>query len=263
MSGATGARLVAAVGAVCGIAALWTRAGAGGSGEASYWHDGTLGAVMLAAGVVVLGLLVAAERTRRHAFDTAGVAVGSFLFGLLLFNPVFWAPTTLGHLGAAAWLGLCSALVPLALLSLPPAEPAPPAAAGPARSAAVLLVLAGSGLAIAGAVWSGSFSSRLGYWYPAIRGLGVCLIVLSALALLLSVVAFARRAPFASDGAVACAAGALGFAAYVPVNAAFQHLGILGAGAWLALGGSAVLLLGVLLQRGGLVPRRRPRTAAV
>jgi hypothetical protein len=70
-----------------------------------------------------------------------------------------------------------------------------------------------------------------------------------------------RSAPFAADGSLAFAAAAFGFAAYVPVSAAFGRLGLLGAGAWLSLGGTALLLLGVLLGRGALVRRAVPDRA--
>jgi len=256
MSGATGARLVAALGAVCAIGALWTNAGALGSGASAYFDDGTLGGVMLAAAVVVLLLLLAAERSGRRVFDLAGVVVGALLFGLLLFNPVFWAPHTLGHLGAAAWLGLCSALVPLALLALPPAvEPSSPPAA--TRIAAAACGAAGVVLAVVGATRGGGvFSARTGYWDPLVRPLGICLIVLVVLAGFLLAASLARPAPFAADAALAFAAAAVGFAAYVPVSAAFDRLGALGDGAWLSLGGAVLLVVGVLLGRSSL-PRQR------
>ena len=249
MSGATGARLVAALGAVCAIASLWTNAGALGNGTSAYFDDGTLGALMLAAALVVLVLIVAAERSGARAFDVAGIAVGALLFGLLLFNPVFWAPKTLGHLGAAAWLGLCSALGPLALLSLPPADTASAATPGPARPPGLVVALAGAGLTIAGAVQDAALTSRIGYWTPLIRGLGICMIVLAALTLLLLLATVGRDAPFASDAALAFAGATLGFALYEPAYDAFGHFGVLGRGAWLSLGGAALLLIGVLLGR--------------
>src|SRR5579884_3689320 len=239
MSGATGARLVAALGAVCAIAALWTNAGALGSGASAYFDDGTLGGVMLAAAVVVLLLLLAAERSGRRVFDVAGVGVGALLFGLLLFNPVFWAPHTLGHLGAAAWLGLCTALVPLALLALPPVvDPTRPAA--PVRIAGAACAAVGVALAAVGATRGGGvFSPRTGYWDPLVRPLGICLIVLAVLAGILVAASLVRPAPFAADAALAFAAAAVGFAAYVPISTAFDRLGDLGSGAWLSLGGAA------------------------
>lgn len=256
MSGATGARLVAALGAVCGITSLWTNAGALGNGASAYFDDGTLGTLMLAAAIVVLLLLVAAERSGARAFDVAGIAAGALLFGLLLFNPVFWAPHTLGHLGAAAWLGLCSALAPLALLSLPPAEAVPAATPGPARLRGVVFALAGAGLVIAGAVQEAALTSRIGYWTPLIRGLGICLIVLVGLTLLLLLATVGRDAPFASDAALAFAGATLGFALYEPAYDAFGRFGVLGDGAWLSLGGAALLLVGVVLGRGS--PARAP-----
>lgn len=260
MSGATGARLVAALGAVCGIAALWTNAGALGNGASAYFDDGTLGSVMIAAAIAVVLLLVAAQRTGRRGYDVAGVGVGSLLFGLFLFNPVFWAPHTLGHLGAAAWLGLCSALVPLALLALPPVDEQH--APRTLRAAAAASGAAGVPLAVVGATRGGGvFSSRTGYWDPLIRGLGICLVVLVVLAALLLAASLVRPAPFAADAALAFAAAALGFAAYVPVGTAFDRLGDLGAGAWLSLGGAALLLLGVLLSRGS-TGRTRVRVRA-
>jgi hypothetical protein len=260
MSGATGARVVAAVGVVCGLVAIWIDAGAGG-GTASYWNDHSLGVTMLALEILAGLFLFDAQVTNRHGCDVAAGVFGGIYFGFALYIPVFWSPSTLHHVGVGGWLGLCSVLTPLAMLSLPPPGPLPVVRRSVYRLGG-LLALAGAGLAI-GSIWLGWNSSNLTYWSRALQTQGICLLVLSALAAVLVAAALVRPVPpFVLDAALVVAGVALGFAGYLLANAAFNHLGSLGAGAWLGTAGALLMLVGVLVMRGSFVAlRRRPRPA--
>ena len=107
--------LVAAVGVVLGLIALWTSyvdTKTMGGVTAKYADDGTVMAVViivlgLAACCLVASLLGAAD------LDLVAATAGAAGFGFFLFVPASYAFKSLDWVGTGGWLGICAGLIPL------------------------------------------------------------------------------------------------------------------------------------------------------
>jgi hypothetical protein len=247
-------RGIAAVGVVCGLIAIWTNLVAAGVQGRTYWaFDGTLaGLLLILAGVSGL-LVLAASATNRRDLDVALAGVGATLFGLYLWYPALFATDQWKVLGTGAWLGVCTVLIVVgALVAIRPSMAAVTSRPEPIGT---LVALVGLVLVLVG-IWTKATSSAGTYWNVPGNGhsLGAAMlvfVVLSAVA-----IAAAHVLAVGKDAALVLAGVTLGLTLLLPVAAAFDHLGDLGVGGWLAVIGGLALLVGVVLMR-----RMAPATA--
>jgi hypothetical protein len=266
MSGALAGRALAAVGIVAGLLAVALDLISGGGTTSRYLDQGAVAAFL----VVLLSF--ASYLPAEVGLDTAAAAAGTAAFGFYLFVPGLFAFNQLGSLGAAAWLGVATALIPIgwAIVQLVEREPAgssrPPAAASPAvvlRDPLLAPAVAGLGLIAAGS-WLPALSGSPSYWNASFSGHAVGLLTLLAVALNLAALAAPLPAAIAirQDTVLLVAAGTFGLVEAELVHSAFNRLGSLGAGGWLEAAGGLLLMTGVLAMRTG-AGRRVPATGAV
>jgi hypothetical protein len=234
-------RGIATAGVALGMIAIWVD-----FGPTSYWsYDGTLGGLLLILEILALLALAAAYTTGVRDYDIAYGAIGGIGFGLYLFYPALFAFDQWDQLDAGSWLGLCSALtfIGASIATWPTDRPVRrPSAAG------AVVALGGLALMIAGLF--PSFADGGGsYWR--VQGYGhsygimlIILVVLEALA-----IASAWSMASGMDSAVLLGGVALGAGLTFPVQAAFNHLGELGTGAWLTGIGGILVAAGVLVMR--------------
>jgi hypothetical protein len=248
------ARLLAAVGLAFGFVALWHGSVFDESVSTQrYWDDGTRGGLILILASLSTAALVAGTIRRRRRLDLVEIAAGAALFGLYLFYPL-----TSRQLGPAGWLGLCTALVPLAGLltvSVRPAHGRP----SPFVAGAALIALAGAVVVIVGVfleLFSAGALAASTYWSFGTVGHrpGIVLLVLAVVSVALLAGALAGEPiPFAAP--VAFAGTTAGTAVFLPVWFAFHVLDELRAGAWITAAGGLVLLIGAV----AVVATRLPR----
>lgn len=234
-------RALAAVGLVCALVAIWVKF----AGDRTYWNDGTLGALLLILAILAALMLVGALATNRSVFDVSAGVIGGTLLGLYLWYPAVFAFDQLDVLDAGAWLGVCSALIVIgAVIALGPSM----AAGARPASIGTLLALVGLGLVLGG-IWTKTTDDPGTYWSipGAGHSLGILMIILVALSAI--AVAAAHTARAGQDAAFALAGVTLGITVFLPVLAAFDNLGHLRTGAWLAGIGGIVLMVGVLAMR--------------
>ncbi len=258
MTGETWARVVAAAGMVCGIAAVFL---SGNIIPTTFFDDGTLATLLLVLEGVALVLLVIAQRTGRRSFDLAAATAASIALGVFLFGPIRAVANGKDEfgfqsMGLASWLGVASALGPLALLSLPPGPP--PKVRWGLRTTGRVVTVLGAALVIGG-IWPDSILREASYWDISLlqpfthnHNLGITFLIIAVLVTVLTFVAPARNASLASDSAVVLAAIALGLTLWAPALFAFTGFAAMQVGGWIALAGAAVLLCGAVLARGTL-----------
>jgi hypothetical protein len=256
-------RGIAAVGVTLGFIAIWVNYGGNGLGGAKYWDDGTLGGFLLILAVLALCALAGAFATGRREYDLAVGAIGGVMFGMYLFIPALFAFDQWKLLDAGSWLGVCSALTFIGAQiatwtsDRPAARPVP---------LGMLLALAGLALVVAGIF--PDFSKDSGsYWNAAGLGhsFGILLIILVVVTALSLGAAYAGAAGM--DSAIFLAAVTLGATIVFPVGSAFNNLGDIEIGGWLAGIGGIVLAVGVLVmsqmaERRAPVPAPPPPAAA-
>jgi hypothetical protein len=240
-------RVVSAVGVVCGFLGIWLSAiDLGQLGSESYWNlDGTLGAYLLIL-TILCALLLAAAATDAPTDLLLG-AVGAMLFGTYAFFPAAFATNQWTLLGAGAWLGVCSALIPIGVGLTTRLGIGSPARASEgsligrgAAGVGLIMVLVAIFLTVDRA--SGT------YW--SVRGAGHSLGILFLIAIAvgagglgLGLALHSRPADLVGGAAVFCV---LGLALFDPVTSAFGDLGVLRAGAWLAFAGGIVAAAGTV-----------------
>jgi hypothetical protein len=262
MTGETWARIVAAVGIGCGIAAVFL---SGNIIPTTFSDDGTLATLLLVLEGGALVLLGVAQRTGRRGFDMAAATLASVALGVFLFGPIRAIANGKDQfgfqsLGLAAWLGIASALAPLALLSLPPGPPRN--VRWGQRTLGRVVTVLGAALVIGG-LFPDSILRDTSYWdisllqpYTHNHNLGITFLVIAVLVTVLTFIAPAQNASLASDSAVVLAAIALGITLWAPALYAFTGFRAMQTGGWLTLAGAAVLLSGTVLARGTLRLRR-------
>jgi hypothetical protein len=224
------------VGIVTGLLAIGLELVSGG---ANYVADGT------AVAFLVITLSLASHFPAEIGSDLRGAAFGAAAFGFFLFVPAALAFDNLGSLGAAGWLGLCAALVPIGYAMLRADEGAHSAvghsAGAPKPTPALGVTVLGLVLVVVG-IWLTAFDGGESFWDTSVT-LGLLMLLLAVLNALLLV-----RAP-ASDTAMLAAATTFGLVEFGFISAAFEQFDRLGSGGWLEAFGGLFLLVGVLAAR--------------
>jgi hypothetical protein len=208
-----------------------------------YVDDGTTAAFLIV--LLAVTSLLPAETGR----DLLAAGAGSAAFGFFLVIPAVYAFDSFGRLEAGAWLGLCTALIPIGALVAFAAEGTPSAATPIDRGPGLLVATIGLVLLTVG-IWLDV--GRIGptYWNAASSGhaVGLVLIVLVVADTVL-IAAAAHSSLRVGDLAVLAAAATFGFAAFVVIAAAFDDFATVGAGGWVEAVGGVLLLGGVMLPR--------------
>jgi hypothetical protein len=252
-------RLVAVLGIGLALAGTWTDLW--GLPGTLWAEDGTLAGfptiLAILAGVLVL---VSLAYQYKWLLPSVGV-IGWILLGYFGYYLGWVVPKT-NLLGPAAWLGAAGgALIGLSAVSLYSraswrrhlsAEP-------PKRLVPWLVTAAGTALALV-SLWlstepaqeSGKKLVHLSYWNSAgDHSLGIVMLVLGALTLVALLAVLATRYAPLHTLILATSLILLGITLFLPVSEAFNHLGSLRSGAWLAL-------VGALAAAGGGVALARP-----
>jgi hypothetical protein len=211
------------------------------SGGGRYVDDGTTTAFLIT--LLALTSLLPAEIGR----DLPAACAGSAAFGFFLFVPSVFAFSGLDLLEAGAWLGLCTALIPVGALVVLAAE------GGPVqidRGTGLLVGTLGLVLIATGIWLDVGRSNAPTYWNASFSGhaLGLLLIVLIVADGVL-VAAAAHSSLRVGAAAVVAASATFGLTAYLVVAAAFNGFGTLGAGAWVEAAGGTLLLAGIVLPQ--------------
>jgi hypothetical protein len=247
-------RLAALSGVGLALAGTW--ANVSGAQGSSFWAaDGTLAGFLFML-VVLGGLLLAASFVFRHRWLLPSVSIlGWLLVGYFGFYFAAAVPNDLKTLGPAVWLGMCGgALMGLSTVSLPSM------AAWKRRSPSmtlrrfILWLAAGIGTGIvlsslwlATQVLSSGASGSHSYWNTAgDHSLGIVMLVFAVSTLAALVGVLITRLSVLSTWAQAASLALLGISLFIPVQDAFNHLGVLRSGAWLALVGSLLASAGVV-----------------
>jgi hypothetical protein len=220
-------------------------------------EDGTTAAFL----VVLLSLAswLPAEVGR----DLFAAVAGAAAFGLLLFLPSTAAFSRLGELDSGAWLGVCSALIPIGALVIWSEHPLP---ARPTRTLSEIglpMALAGLVLLVVG-IWLDAPSGGPSYWNIASSGhaAGILMLILAAVnAALIAGPAFVPKLSLGNLD-ILVAAATFGYIEAGLISTAFEDFGGLGTGGWIEAGAGVLLLGGVLQLRGALGPTRAPATVA-
>ena len=210
------------------------------AGETRYVDDGTTAAFLIV--LLAFTSLLPAEIGR----DLVAAAAGSAAFGFFLVIPSIYAFDSFGSLESGAWLGVCTALIPLGAMLVFAAEETPVEARIVGRGPGLLVATAGLVLVAAG-IWLDLGRDGPSYWNASSSGhaLGVLMLLLAAVNTALLVATDVGRAR-AGGLRVVAAAVTFGLLSAVVVGAAFENLGGLGSGAWLEACAGVLVLLGAL-----------------
>ena len=235
-------RATAGIGIVCGLLAIGLDLGGGGR----YVDDGTAAAFLL------ICLALASHFPAEIGSDVRGAALGAAAFGFFLFAPAVLAFDNLGHMGAAGWLGVCTALIPLGFGIVRSAEGGhavrtASAARHSTRHPTLLLTTGGLVLIVVG-VWFKTDDRGPTYW-NASHTLGILMLLLVALNALLAV-----QSPASSDTALLVAASTFGLVEFGLIQSAFAQFGSMGTGGWIEAVGGVFLLGSVLAARRAAAP---------
>jgi hypothetical protein len=224
------------------------------AGNARYVDDGTIAGFL----IVLLSLtsLLPSETGR----DLPAACAGSAAFGFFLFVPTVYAFDGFGQLEAGAWLGLCTALIPIGALLVLAAEGLDVAIP---RGPGLLVGTAGLVLVAVGIPldFVHPFGTGTTYWNLSSSGhaIGLLLIALILANAVLITAAAHSRMPLAG-AAMLVASMTFGFTAFAFISFAFGDFDALGAGAWIEAAGGMLLLGGIVLPR--LVHSRDAEPAA-
>jgi hypothetical protein len=254
-------RAIAMVGIIAGLLAVGLVLTSAGGATGRYLDGGatTVFAIIL--------LSAASYLPAEVGFDTAGAAAGTAVFGFYLFVPGLFAFNRLGMLGAAAWLGLATVLIPIgwAVVRSGESEHAPPAAAADAaarlRDPQYALALAGLILVIVG-IWLPFGSGSPSFWSGSSSGhaLGLLLLIAAAANVVTLIGPLLRGMAISADATLLVACATFGLAAASWLQAAPNHLGSLESGGWIEAVGGLLLVGGVVATR--LAPARRAPAAS-
>jgi hypothetical protein len=233
-------RAIAGVGIVLAFIAIWVRFIDFPQGS-KYWDDGTFGGLLLILAILAAIALAAAVSTGDRNYDIAVGAIGGIGFGMYLFFPGVFAFDQWKYLDTGAWLGLCSALT---FVGAAIATWDSDRAARRPSGAGALMAFVGLGLVIAG-LFPEFRTSGGSYWniHGSGHSYGILLILLVVLEALAIGGAYSMAAGM--DSAVMLGGVVLGATVALPVGNAFNDLGQLGTGAWLAGVGGILVAVGV------------------
>jgi hypothetical protein len=218
--------------------------------DTRYVDDGTTAAFL----IVLLSFtsLLPAEIGR----DLVAAAAGSAAFGFFLVIPSIYAFDNLGRLDSGAWLGVCTALIPLGALIVFAAEGTAGATRALERGPGLLVGTIGLVLVAAG-IWLDLGRNGPSYWNASSSGHAAgLLLILLVLADAGLVATAAHASARVAELVVLTASATFGFTVFAVVAGAFDDFGTLGAGAWIEAAGGVLLLGGVVLPR--LVRSRAP-----
>ncbi len=237
-------RGAAALGVVLGVAAIFLDFFSADGRSEKYSDDGTILAFLIFT-LAVTALALAATLAGRVEFEPGAAVAGSAACGFYLFIPASLGFNDLGFLASGAWLGVCTALIPLGLwLSMS-------ARSGPLSRAPVQLALpaiVGRVLCLV-AIWlTAEDNLDVSYWNAIDRGRALPALMLLLViggAVLGVLTTLVRPIRFAADGLLILGAVTFGLYGAEVIESAFNNFGDLGAGAWLGFGGGALLLIGV------------------
>jgi hypothetical protein len=225
------------------------------AGETRYVDDGTTAAFM----IVLLSFtsLLPAEIGR----DLVAAAAGSAAFGFFLVIPSIYAFDSFGSLESGAWLGVCTALIPLGALVVFAAEGTPVKAPAVDRGPGLLVATIGLVLVAVG-IWLDLGREGPTYWNASSSGHAVGLLLIVLVVADAGVLAAAAHSSArVAELTVLATSATFGFTVFAVVAGAFDDFGTLGAGAWIEGAGGMLLLVGVVLPQ--LVRTRAPATGAV
>lgn len=247
-------QLVAVVGMGLALAGTWTETFAKAGLSGSYWGDETLGGfptLLVGVGVVLVAVSFV---VRRWWILSSVSALGWIVAGFFAFDLVGVIPNT-GRLGPATWLGVVGGvLAGLSAASLPVFTrwQRSPVKTTLRRAAVWVAVGAGLGLFLA-SLWLDTQAPFVAsgktfhntYWNTGgDRSLGITMLVLGVLAAV-ALVGFAiARIPLLGAWTLAASLALLGLAVRLPAELAFNHLGFLRSGGWLALAGALLASVG-------------------
>jgi hypothetical protein len=208
-----------------------------------YVDDGTTAAFL----IVLLSFtsLLPADIGR----DLPAACAGSAAFGFFLLIPAVYAFDSLGRLESGAWLGLCTALIPIGALVVFVAEPTRATAAHLDKGPGLLVATVGLVLVAVG-IWLDLGRSGPTYWNTSSSGhaVGLLLIVLVVADAPL-IAAAAHSSLRVGSLAILAAAVTFGLTVFVVVAAAFDDFATVGAGGWVEAIGGTLLLAGVVLPQ--------------
>jgi hypothetical protein len=272
MSAGMVGRAISGVGVVVGLLAVSlpfltvTDPGSGVTLSSRYVDDGTIAAFLIV--LLSFASYVAANLAERH-LDLITAAGGSAAFGFFLFAPAGLAFDRLGFLGSGAWLGLCSVLIPIGALiawaaERPPDAAPPPRTAGPpAIGPALILAVGGLVLGFI-AIWLPVESGGNSFWNLSSSGhaLGILLLLLVLLSAGLVAASVLRPAPATGEVTLLVVSATFGLLVFEWVADAFDELGSLGSGGWIAAIGGLLLIVGVAGLRVAAEPRVGERAGA-
>jgi hypothetical protein len=236
-------RLLATIGLVLALPAIWVDA----VGSESYWHQSSghaVGAAMLALAVVSL-VLLAANLMQPGAVPASAFSIpGLVLGGLFLFVPVEFMSDHSEVLKTGAWLGFAAALT-LGLGSTLTALAGRPAVEPRAARGELGQTLVGLGIVLVfPAIWT-HFVASISYWDASSgHGVGIAMLVLAIGAGLLLLGGLAGGRSALAVLAPIPALLVAGLLLFVPLEAAFDHLGELKVGAWLGVAACVAIGLG-------------------
>jgi hypothetical protein len=245
--------LVAAVGVVLGLVALWMRLWDEWPGK--YSTDGTVTIAMS----ILLGLAACCLLTSLLGFadlDLIAAASGAVAFGFFLDYPARAAFDQFGALGTGAWLGICAGLIPLgagfAHFTARKRSSGRESTANPATVLAAIglvMIVAGIGMTTA---YGPASPGNPSYWNISSSGhaLGLLLLLLAiASALLIAGAVSSPSGRSLADLALIVSSITAGLAMSEGIRAAFHYLGWMGSGAWMELFGGLALLFGLIGTR--------------
>jgi hypothetical protein len=229
-------RASAGVGIVCGLLGVALTFVSFSNGfSARHVADGTAFAFL------AITLALASHFPAEIGSDLRGAALGTAAFGFYLFVPARFAFDNLGVLDAGAWLGLCSVLIPLGYILVRTDHSHVAAARAPRTNQPLVrgrILALGGILMVVVSIWLEIDDGDTSYW-NASHALGILMLLLAA-----ANVYCLLRGP--ADIGLLVAAATFGLVLYPWVYHAFERLGTLHAGGWLAAIGGLALLAGVV-----------------
>ena len=243
MSKAFVGRAIALVGIMCGLLALGLPIFPG----FRYTDDGTVFAFLLV--LLAFASLFPSEAGR----DLQVAAGGAAAFGFFLLLPATAAFDRFGVLDSGAWLGLCTVLIPLGLLTASWSEERPAHSRQDLRRGAGLPVCTLALALLVAGIWLDANSAGQSYWNLSSSGhaVGIVMLVLVALNVVLLGGPAHLAMPDLGDLDVLVAATTFGFVEVGLVSTAFEDFGSLGAGGWLEACAGVMLIVGVSMMRSG------------
>jgi hypothetical protein len=244
--------IVAAVGVVLGLMALWTAAiktKYTGGVTVKYADDGTVEIV----GIVILGLAACcliASFLGKADLDLVAAVAGAAAFGFLLYQPANLGFKHFGWLGTGAWLGVCAGLIPLGAGAAHLWQKRSNAKAA-GLNLGIVAAAIGLVLIVAGIWMKVSDGSDVKYWDLSQSGhaLGLLLLLLAIVSAVLIAAGVNSRKAELADLALIVSGILAGVAVAKGIHDAFGSFGNMGSGAWSLFIGGLLLLLGLIASR--------------